>query len=1141
MSDTPTYRNLTNGEYGRPKEYQNKLLEDAVRPHIESFNYMLDDGLAQAVRNINPVEFLLDDERISLSYEDAFIGVPTIARGNLFASTLKVYPSECRQRGTTYQAPLQARVLWQRSNGDSGSVMRPLGQIPILVKCKNCNLHNLPPSELVKRKEEGSEMGGYFIANGIEKVIRMLVMPRRNFPLAINRPKWKSRGKGFTEFGVQMRCVRNDQSIVTITLHYLTTGSIVVSFAYNKEIFFLPLLLVVRALVDISDQHIYDELVKGKENDTFLVGCVTGMLRQTHTQNLSSQEQALEYIGERFRIKLSAPPWYTNAQTAKFLLQQCICVHLDSNQDKFHTLTFMARKLFAFTQGECAAENADSPMNQEVLLAGHLYLMVLKEKLEGWLVNLRYAIEKQAKKSRRFVLNDVSLNNAASSGPGDLTRKMEYLIATGNLASKTGLGLMQTSGMTVVADKLNFMRFLSHFRCIHRGSFFAEMRTTSVRKLLPEAWGFLCPVHTPDGAPCGLMNHLTALCQVVNTQPLTLPLVKTLYALGMTPLDAPLSHPVSSCYEVILDGRVLGYVPQDIATQLTSRLKILKVKGQSGVCQTTEIVLVPVSGKGGQYPGLYIFTTPSRLYRPVRNLALQETEYIGTFEQVYMDIAVSPAEIHQKTTHLEVNETSILSVSASLTPFSDFNQSPRNMYQCQMGKQTMGFPSHTLPFRIDHKMYKLQTPQTPMVRPHSYDKYDFDDYPLGTNAVVAVISYTGYDMEDAMIINKSSLERGFGHASIYKTEEINLRNKLGESRHGRVAAVFGCDITDPRIKGCIDKDGFPPIGTVLHEGDPYYAYTRLDSGQTKVEKYRGSEVAVVDNVKVTGGYLGNQVCQRAFIQLRIQRNPIIGDKFSSRHGQKGVCSQRWPTEDMPFTESGMTPDILFNPHGFPSRMTIGMMIESMAGKSASLHGLCHDATPFTFSEEQPAVDYFGKLLTAGGYNYYGTERMYSGTSGVELEADIFIGVVYYQRLRHMVSDKFQVRSTGPVDILTHQPVKGRKRAGGIRFGEMERDSLLAHGTSFLLQDRLLNCSDKSLTRICTKCGTLLGIHLEKLSDRSSDGKMDLQDMLSSAQRKWVCASCDTSDSIETITVPYVFQYLVAELSAMNIKATLEVK
>lgn len=193
----------------------------------------------------------------------------------------------------------------------------------------------------------------------------------------------------------------------------------------------------------------------------------------------------------------------------------------------------------------------------------------------------------------------------------------------------------------------------------------------------------------------------------------------------------------------------------------------------------------------------------------------------------------------------------------------------------------------------------------------------------------------------------------------------------------------------------------------------------------------------------------------------LQRNPSVGDKFASRAGQKGICSQKWPAIDLPFTETGLIPDIVFNPHGFPSRMTIAMMIETMAGKTASVHGLVHDATPFRFGEKQKAIDYFGTLLQDGGYNYYGREKLYSGVDGREMTADIFFGVVHYQRLRHMVSDKWQVRSTGPIDVLTHQPIKGRKRGGGVRFGEMERDALIAHGASFLLQDRLFHCSDRT--------------------------------------------------------------------------------
>lgn len=519
--------------------------------------------------------------------------------------------------------------------------------------------------------------------------------------------------------------------------------------------------------------------------------------------------------------------------------------------------------------------------------------------------------------------------------------------------------------------------------------------------------------------------------------------------------------------------------------------------------------------------------------RPVRNLALNEVEMIGTFEQVYLDVAIIPEEAYPGvTTHMELREDSMLSTIASLTPYSDFNQSPRNMYQCQMGKQTMGTPLHAYDHRSDNKLYRILTPQSPLVRPYNHDYYSIDEYPLGTNAIVCVISYTGYDMEDAMILNKSSYERGFGHGCIYKSEFVDLVSKAGGRSGARVPLVFGKLPDDTSVGDDIGIDGLPKVGTRLTEGDPYYCYINTQTGDMKTQRYKGSEEAYVQQVKIIGSDTGETEMQKACVILRIVRNPVIGDKFSSRHGQKGICSQKWPVENMPFTESGMTPDIIFNPHGFPSRMTIGMMIESMAGKSGAMHGLVHDATPFTFSEDTPAIDYFGKMLKHAGYNYYGTERMYSGIDGREFEADIFMGLVYYQRLRHMVSDKFQVRTTGPVDVVTHQPVKGRKRKGGIRFGEMERDGLLAHGTSFLLEDRLLNCSDKCISHVCTLCGSLLSPLIERLHTTGTALEFS---------KTWKCKACNTKDSVKTISVPYVFRYLVAELAAMNIKVDLNVR
>uniref|UniRef100_A0A8D0XTX2 DNA-directed RNA polymerase n=1 Tax=Sus scrofa TaxID=9823 RepID=A0A8D0XTX2_PIG len=1027
----PSLKHLTDPSYGIPREQQKPALQELTRAHVESFNYAVREGLSHAVQAIPPFEFTFKDERISLTIVDAAISPPMVPKGSI-CKELNIYPAECRGRRSTYRGRLTADISWAVNGISKGVIKQFLGYVPIMVKSKLCNLYSLSPRALIEHHEEAEEMGGYFIINGIEKVIRMLIMPRRNFPIAMVRPKWKSRGPGYTQYGVSMHCVREEHSAVNMNLHYLENGTVMLNFIYRKELFFLPLGFALKALVSFSDYQIFQELVKGKEDDSFLRNSVSQMLRIVMEEGCATQKQVLNYLGERFRVKVNLPDWYPNEQAAEFLFNECICIHLKSNTEKFYMLCLMTRKLFALAKGECMEENPDSLVNQEVLTPGQLFLMFLKEKLEAWLVSIKIAIDKKAQKTS-VSLNTENLMKILNLGI-DLTKPFEYLLATGNLRSKT----------------------------------------------------------------------------------------------GVTPVDSAPHRRYSECYPVLLDGVMVGWADKELAPSIADSLRHFKVLREKRIPPWMEVVLIPMTGKPSLYPGLYLFTTPCRLVRPVQNLGLGREELIGTMEQIFMNVAIFEDEVLAGvTTHQELFPHSLLSVIANFIPFSDHNQSPRNMYQCQMGKQTMGFPLLTFKDRSDNKLYRLQTPQSPLVRPYMYDYYDMDNYPIGTNAIVAVISYTGYDMEDAMILNKASWERGFAHGSVYKSEFIDLSEKI---KQGDDSLVFGVRPGDPRVAQKLDDDGLPFVGAQLQYGDPYYSYLNLNTGESFVVYYKSKENCIVDNIKVCGNDTGSGRFKCVCITMRVPRNPTIGDKFASRHGQKGILSRLWPVEDMPFTESGMVPDILFNPHGFPSRMTIGMLIESMAGKSAALHGLCHDATPFIFSEENSALEYFGEMLKAAGYNYYGTERLYSGISGLELEADIFIGVVYYQRLRHMVSDKFQVRTTGARDRVTNQPIGGRNVQGGIRFGEMERDALLAHGTSFLLHDRLFNCSDRSVAHVCVKCGSLLSPLLEKPPPSWSAMR----------NRKYSCSLCNRSDTIDTVSVPYVFRYFVAELAAMNIKVKLDI-
>ncbi|THC97740.1 hypothetical protein EYZ11_002787 [Aspergillus tanneri] len=1084
-------------------------LADAIKPHIDSFNALFDGSkvLEAGLKDIGTKTFIDTDietpdqkrarqaegrkapkrNRLNVRIREVFLEKAAIPPTNKFTTRNRnIYPSECRERHATYRGKLRAKIEYQVNNGDWVESVRELGQVPIMLR----------------HKEESEELGGYFIVNGNEKLIRMLVVGKRNFPMAIIRGSFVKRGHTYTKYGVQIRSVRPDQTSQTNVLHYLNDGNVTFRFSWRKNEFLIPIMMILKALVETNDREIFEGIVGGTSsegiNNTFVTDRVELLLRTYKGYNLNSRSSCRAYLGEKFKPVLGVPLDMSNEDAGTEFLRKVVLPHLGNQNvtetqdyDKFKMIMHMIRKLYALVAGDCAPDNPDAVSNQEILLGGFLYGMILKERLEEWVRSLGPILRDWSNRNHGAKFTDPAferdfLSKVVKRSNENIGGALEYFLSTGNLVSPTGLDLQQTSGYTVMAEKINFYRFISHFRMIHRGSFFAQLKTTTVRKLLPESWGFLCPVHTPDGSPCGLLNHLAHKCLIATSNVDASHIPRLLVQLGVrTESSVSLEESVP----VQLDGRIVGYCSPKQARVIADTLRYWKVTETHNIPLELEIGYVP-NTNGGQYPGIYMFSQSARMYRPVKYLPLDKLDYVGPFEQPFMEIACLPSDlISGVSTHIEYTPTNILSIVANMTPFSDYNQSPRNMYQCQMSKQTMGTPGTAIEFRTDNKLYRLQTGQTPIVRPPLYNAYGLDNFPNGTNAVVAIISYTGYDMDDAMIINKSSHERGFGHGTVYKTKIHSLDDK--DSRRSKskreITKLFGFAPGAPvraEWRQTIDEDGLPIIGAKVREGSVVAAWhtVRYDAAsdsylnvddRTQFVKYKDSEEGFIDSVRIMGAETGVEPGQSISVKYRIPRKPVIGDKFSSRHGQKGVCSQLWPAVDMPFSESGIQPDLIINPHAFPSRMTIAQMIESMAGKAGALHGHPQDSTPFQFSEEHTAADYFGEQLRKAGYNYHGNEPLYSGITGKEFAADIFIGLVHYQRLRHMVNDKFQVRTTGPVNQLTGQPIKGRAKGGGIRVGEMERDSLIAHGAAFLLQDRLMNCSDSQLSWICRDCGSFL--------------------------------------------------------------------
>ena len=1139
--------------------WTSEAMKNSVQAHVESFNTFANHILPRLPGHIPAVEAMFGDQELSVWIEELQLSKP-VRKDDCIEP--RVFPYDCRESHQTYSGELSARV-GVRIGGDGVQYQTvALGGIPIMVGSSSCHLAGQSPAQLVSNKEDPDERGGYFVINGNEKVVRLLVQAKANHVHALIRPSFANRGPLYTKFATQMRCMRDDMTTQTLTLHYRKDGTCWIRFSILKNEYLLPMFLMLKALQEISDQELFERLTDGMPEDTFVSERVLAMLEAQRNAypGIQSQSDALTHLGEVFAIVLDEgrrPEKYSRKDLGRKVINRFMFVHSSNYFDKFNCLVLMFRKLVGLVRGDLRPDNADATDSHDVLLPGQIYGAILKEALEGSLQKCVQTLQKKARMSAykktekgeqpsmptgsstpAYPLTLQLVVNALRSG-SEVTRKTEYFLSTGNLSSKTGLDLMQVTGFTIIADKLNAFRYFSHFRSIHRGAFFAEMKTTTVRKLLPETWGFLCPVHTPDGGPCGLLNHLTALARLTVTAPdteKTSQVVSALYANGVAPITAKVAPVLSgkSSAWVTVDGRVVGKVHSELIDEVANRIRYAKRCGLEGVPFDTEIVTVSMeSAKIGLMPGIWLFTGPGRLTRPVVAISDEKREWVGPMEQIHMRIAVGNEHIKKfhdveenlpvSHTHREVGPTSIFSFLAALTPFCNHNQSPRNMYQCQMLKQTMGTPYLNHPYRTDNKVYKICYPQAPIVRTQQFTDGNFDIKPFGANAVVAVIAHSGYDMEDALVISKGSFERGFGHAHVYKQKVVDaFPDKYG----GANKYKFGNDLAAAGADPHLQSDGFPSIGVKVGEGSSLISITNSDTMVRRTEKYKDEEQGWLEQVNlIGGGGFGGLTdgAQRVSMKLRLPRNPVVGDKFASRHGQKGIMATLWPQQDMPYTASGITPDILFNPHGFPSRMTIGMLIEIMAGKAASLDGKpVVDATAFkTYADGRNAHDDAANTLLKHGYEYLGCEEMYSGIHGVVLKTHIFIGVVYYQRLRHMVLDKAQVRATGPIDPLTKQPVKGRKRHGGIRFGEMERDSILSHGAAFLLRDRLFNCSDAHIDSVCPSCGNILsGVTAER-------GAMP------------TCIACGVD--CKEVEIPFVFRYLCAELASMNIKMRLNVR
>lgn len=1084
-----------------------------VKQHLDSFNYFVDVDLKKIIKANEKVLSDVDPD-FYLKYLDIRVGYK---HGATEMDPI-LPPHECRLRDLTYSAPIYVDVEYTRGRKVYSNKNLEIGKMPIMLRSNKCTLNGASEGRMASLDECPLDPGGYFIVNGTEKVILVQEQLSKNRIIVEADEK-----KGIVQASVTSSTHERKSKTYVVTKNdkiYLKHNSI------GEEV---PIVVILKAAGVTSDLEIM-QLVCGDNatyQDLFAIN-----FEECAKLGIYTQQQALEYLGAK--VKTMRRHKLTTLQEGIEAVATTIIAHLTVTdldfKEKALYIAMMTRRVIMTMDNPKMVDDRDYVGNKRLELAGQLMSLLFEDLFKKFNSDFKANIDKILKKPNRATEFNALLSINVHSN--NITSGLNRAISTGNWSLKRFK--MERAGVTHVLSRLSYVSALGMMTRIS-SQFEKSRKVSGPRALQPSQFGMLCTSDTPEGEACGLVKNL-ALMTHITTDDEEEPIKKLCFLIGVENISAIDSSTLHSNFGVYLNGTLIGTTrfPSKFVTQFRKLRRTGRISEFISIYTNSHQNAVHIATDGGRIcRPLIIVENGASKVKAHHLLKLKQgrmqfddflkqglVEYLDVNEENDCFIALYEKDLSEQITHLEIEPFTVLGAVAGLIPYPHHNQSPRNTYQCAMGKQAIGAIAYNQFKRIDTLLYLMVYPQQPMVKTKTIELIDYDKLPAGQNATVAVMSYSGYDIEDALVLNKASIDRGFGRCQVLRKNTTVLKRYPNHTQD-IVGGMRVNENNEPIFQhASLGPDGLGEVGCRVESGQVYINKSvPTNAGESVMNHsesthretpvfYKAPEPSYIDQVMMS---VSDNEQALIKVLLRQTRRPELGDKFSSRHGQKGVCGIIVQQEDLPFNDDGISPDIIMNPHGFPSRMTVGKMIELISGKAGVLNGSLEYGTCFGGSK----LEDMSKILVDNGFNYSGKDMLYSGITGECLQAYIFFGPIYYQKLKHMVLDKMHARARGPRAVLTRQPTEGRSRDGGLRLGEMERDCVIAYGASQLLLERLMLSSDAFEVDICDKCG-LMGYN------------------------GW-CTSCKTAEHVVKMTIPYAAKLLFQELLSMNIAPRLKLE